>query len=169
MGFNSGFKGLKPIKPGLFRKYLEEVDSWIYPAWKHKVLTLNTSQVALKGSTVTPTMRSATASDTMNKFVTERSLELMKTAAMTRQLPTITITSISSRTISEASCPGSSQTTRSHTASHSLRLITAAQDVSESPLFGITTCPYKLILHLIIYIVFRDVPLIFPLAFRTCK
>ena len=110
---------------------------------------MNTSKVALKGSTVSPTMRSATASDTMKRLVTERSLELMKTAAMTRQLPTITITLISSRTVNVAICPGSSQTNLSNTAAHSLAFITATQDVSESPVFGITTCPDKLLLHLI--------------------
>lgn len=53
-------------------------------------LTLKTSQVALKGSTAIPTIRSATASDTMNKLVTLRSLLEQKTAAITRQLPRIT-------------------------------------------------------------------------------
>uniref|UniRef100_A0A2H1X171 SFRICE_035236 n=1 Tax=Spodoptera frugiperda TaxID=7108 RepID=A0A2H1X171_SPOFR len=43
--------------------------------------------VAEKGSTATPTNRSATAKDTMNKLVTLRSFEEHSTAAITRQLP----------------------------------------------------------------------------------
>lgn len=49
------------------------------------------------GSTATPTSKSATANDTINKFVTDRSFDEQNTAAITKQLPIITITFINAR------------------------------------------------------------------------
>lgn len=57
-------------------------------------LTLNTSHVAENGRTAIPTNRSATAKLTIKKFVTLRNLCEQKTAAITKQLPTITSMSI---------------------------------------------------------------------------
>lgn len=65
--------------------------------------TLNISHVAEKGSTATPTNKSATASDTIKRLVTDRSLEEQKTAAITRQFPTMTITLISAKMESDTS------------------------------------------------------------------
>lgn len=76
--------------------------------------------MAEKGSTATPTRRSATASETMKRLVTERSFELQKTAAMTRQLPTMTMTLMAARTESEASMEGSLQVTSSSRAAHAV-------------------------------------------------
>lgn len=49
--------------------------------------TSKTSLVAENGNTATPTSKSATARDTMKRFVTLRSFEEQSTAAITRQLP----------------------------------------------------------------------------------
>lgn len=62
-----------------------------------KIHTPKISHVAENGSTKIPTIRSATAKDTINKFVTVRSLVLMNTARMTKQLPTITTTLMKAR------------------------------------------------------------------------
>lgn len=49
-----------------------------------KIQISKISHTAENGSTAMPTMRSATARETMKKFVTVRSLELMNTAKITR-------------------------------------------------------------------------------------
>jgi hypothetical protein len=82
------------------------------------LITLKTSQVAEKGRTATPTRRSATASDTMKRFVTDLSLDEQKTAAMTRQLPTMTMTLMRASTDKERSNCGSPQLTASRSAAH---------------------------------------------------
>jgi len=56
-----------------------------------KIHISSISHIAEKGSTASPTNKSATASETMNRFVTVRNLVLMKTARITKQFPTITI------------------------------------------------------------------------------
>lgn len=79
-------------------------------------ITLNISQVAENGSTATPTSRSATASDTMKRLVTDLNFDEQKTAAITRQLPTITITLISAKIERDVKRPGSLQFTSSKSA-----------------------------------------------------
>lgn len=71
------------------------------------VFTLNTSQVAENGKTARPTSKSATAKLTIKKLVTLRNLCEQNTAAITRQLPTITNTLINARTASDNKFPGS--------------------------------------------------------------
>ncbi|GLV32640.1 Octopamine receptor in mushroom bodies [Carabus blaptoides fortunei] len=93
-------------------------------SWNNQIVSetraLNISHVAENGSTATPTSRSATAKDTMNRFVTERNFELQKTAAMTRQLPTMTMTLMVASTDSEANRLGSLHVTSSRRAAHAL-------------------------------------------------
>lgn len=79
-----------------------------------------------KGNTATPTKRSATASDTMNKFVTDLNFEEQKTAAITRQFPTITITLMRARMDNERSKCGSPQLTFFKRSAHSDAFITLA-------------------------------------------
>lgn len=76
-------------------------------------LTLNTSHVAENGSTANPTNKSATAKLTMKKFVTLRNLWEQNTAAITKQLPTITSTLINASTASDIKFPGSVHCTES--------------------------------------------------------
>lgn len=82
------------------------------------MLTLNISQVAENGSTANPTIKSATANDTMNKLVTERNFDEQKTAAITKQLPTITSTLINANIANEANSEGSVHETSSNKAAH---------------------------------------------------
>lgn len=70
-------------------------------------LTLNTSHVAENGRTAKPTSKSATAKLTMKKLVTLRSLWEQNTAAITKQLPTITSTLINARQANDTKFPGS--------------------------------------------------------------
>lgn len=65
------------------------------------IITLKISRVAENGRTAMPTSRSATAKLTMKKFVTLLNLCEQNTAAMTRQLPTITNTFINAKNASE--------------------------------------------------------------------
>lgn len=81
-------------------------------------LTWKTSLVAENGNTATPTNRSATAKDTINKFVTERSFDEQNTAAITKQLPAMTITLIKAKTDRDKSSWGSLQLTSSRRAAH---------------------------------------------------
>lgn len=83
-------------------------------------LTLNISNVAENGNTATPTNKSATANDTMNKFVTERNFDEQKTAAITKQLPTITNTLINANTANDINKSGSPQVTSSKRAAHAV-------------------------------------------------
>lgn len=82
------------------------------------LFTSKTSRVAENGRTATPTRRSATAKETMNKLVTERSLDEQNTAAITRQLPTMTITLIKAKIDRDKSSWGSPQLTSSKRAAH---------------------------------------------------
>lgn len=75
--------------------------------------TLNTSHVAENGRTANPTSKSATAKLTIKKFVTLLSLCEQNTAAITKQLPTITNTFINARTASDTKFPGSVHFTES--------------------------------------------------------
>lgn len=78
------------------------------------------SQVAENGRTATPTIRSATASETINKLVTDLNFDEQKTAAITRQLPTTTITSMAAKILREASMLGSPHVTPSKSAAQAL-------------------------------------------------
>lgn len=77
------------------------------------VHTLNTSHVAENGKTASPTNKSATAKLTMKKLVTLLNLCEQKTAAITRQFPTITKTFMNPRQASESKFPGSVHFTES--------------------------------------------------------
>lgn len=74
---------------------------------------MNTSQVAENGKTAKPTNKSATAKLTMKKLVTLRNLWEQNTAAITKQLPTITKTFINARQASDTKFPGSVHFTES--------------------------------------------------------
>lgn len=76
--------------------------------------------MAENGNTATPTIKSATANETMNRFVTDLSLDEQKTAAITRQLPTITITFMSASTANETKICGLPQVTFSSRAAHAV-------------------------------------------------
>lgn len=71
------------------------------------VLTLKTSHVAENGNTANPTNKSATAKLTIKKFVTLRNLCEQNTAAITKQLPTITRTFMNAKNASDIKFPGS--------------------------------------------------------------
>lgn len=75
--------------------------------------TLNTSQTIENGRTAKPTSKSATAKLTMKKFVTLLNLWEQNTAAITKQLPTITKTFINARKASDTKFPGSVHFTES--------------------------------------------------------
>ena len=83
-----------------------------------KIQISKISHVAEKGRTARPTMRSATASDTINKFVTVRNFVLMNTARMTRQFPTITTMLMNARMRREARTFASFQLSKSRSSSH---------------------------------------------------
>lgn len=83
---------------------------------------MNISHVAENGSTASPTSKSATAKDTMKRLVTDLSLDEQNTAAMTKQLPTITITLMAASTDNEANKLGSLQVTSSKRAAHAVTL-----------------------------------------------
>lgn len=83
-------------------------------------LTLKTSHVEENGRTASPTRRSATARFTMKKFVTLLSLWEQKTAAITRQLPTITSTLMTASTANDTKFPGSVHSTASINFAHSV-------------------------------------------------
>lgn len=72
-----------------------------YKCIKSKIITLKISRVAENGRTAMPTNKSATAKLTMKKLVTLLNLCEQKTAAMTRQLPTITNTFINAKNASD--------------------------------------------------------------------
>lgn len=108
--------------------------------------TLKTSQVAEKGRTAKPTRRSATAKFTkkkdvslpvytfreilpMKKFVTLLSLCEQKTAAITKQFPTITRISIKPKTDNDIKCLGSVHSTDSMSRVHSVSFISYSQGV----------------------------------------
>lgn len=76
--------------------------------------TLNTSHVAENGKTANPTSKSATAKLTIKKFVTLRNLWEQNTAAITRQLPTMTSTLINANTANDIRLPGSVHLTDSN-------------------------------------------------------
>lgn len=76
--------------------------------------------MAEKGRTAIPTRRSATAKETINKLVTLLSLEEQKTAAMTRQLPTMTSTLMNTRTSNVATKAGSPHLTLSRRAAQAV-------------------------------------------------
>lgn len=99
---------------------LKSIDKKMINKWMKNGHALNISHVAENGKTATPTSRSATARETMNRLVTERNLELQKTAAMTRQLPTMTITLMAARTDNDAKSEGSLQVTSSSKAAHAV-------------------------------------------------
>lgn len=80
---------------------------------KKMAVTLNTSHVAENGKTANPTNKSATAKLTMKKLVTLRNLCEQNTAAITKQLPTITNTFINARHASDNKFPGSVHFTES--------------------------------------------------------
>lgn len=101
---------------------------------KKKENTLKTSQVAENGRTAIPTSRSATAKDTMNKLVTLLNFEEQKTAAMTRQLPTMTSTLMMASTVRLANSEGSLHCTDS---------LSAAQALSFKELCIFDEVPYK--------------------------
>ncbi|GAB0086689.1 hypothetical protein DMENIID0001_007980 [Sergentomyia squamirostris] len=84
------------------------------------MLTLKTSHVDENGRTASPTSRSATARLTMKKLVTLRSLWEQKTAAITKQLPTITSTSMTANTVSDITFFGSVHSTPSINFAHSV-------------------------------------------------
>lgn len=88
-----------------------------------KRFTLNTSQVALNGNTATPTIRSDTASDTMNVLVGDRSLELLKTAATTSVLPTVTMSAMNDRPARAPNTGASLHTSESRSVWHSVWFI----------------------------------------------
>lgn len=94
----------------LHERKLEGTTKWRNHA---KAPTLNTSHVAENGRTAKPTSKSATAKLTMKKLVTLRSLWEQNTAAITKQLPTITNTLINARTASDTKFPGSVHFTES--------------------------------------------------------
>lgn len=96
------------------------------------LLTLNISHVAEKGRTATPTIKSATASETMNRLVTDRNLDEQKTAAITKQFPTTTITSIAARMDNEANKLGSPHVTSSKSAAHAVSLSVSRMTAYES-------------------------------------
>lgn len=54
------------------------------------IVLVLTSYIAEKGKTMSPSMRSAQANDTMNKFVAPLSFLVIRTAAMTIMLPKVT-------------------------------------------------------------------------------
>lgn len=117
-----------------------------------QAFTLKTSQVAEKGSTANPTKRSATAKLTdreaekksiginrresfmrcrlvpMKKFVTLLSLCEQKTAAITRQLPTITRILMNPRMASEMRFLGSVHATDSISCVHCVSFISQVYD-----------------------------------------
>lgn len=80
---------------------------------KGQINTLKTSHVAENGRTAIPTNKSATAKLTMKKLVTFLNLCEQKTAAITRQLPTITNTLMNANTASDIKFPGSVHLTES--------------------------------------------------------
>jgi hypothetical protein len=84
------------------------------------IKTLKTSHVALKGSTATPTIRSATAKLTMNMLVTFLSLKLLQTAAITRTLPSTTMILITARTARVITISGPDHTTAIYNMLHAL-------------------------------------------------
>lgn len=84
------------------------------------IFTLNISHVAENGSTATPTNKSATANETINRFVTERNFDEQKTAAITKQLPTMTITLIKAKIDNEINNSGSPHVTSSKRAAHAV-------------------------------------------------
>lgn len=79
--------------------------------FEYIISTLKTSHVAENGRTAIPTNKSATARLTIKKLVTFRNLCEQKTAAITKQLPTITSTLMNARKASESKLVGSVQFT----------------------------------------------------------
>lgn len=90
------------------------------------------------GNTATPTIRSATASDTMKKFVTDRNLDVHSTAPITSTLPTITMTVNMKKIDSLASSCGSNHLTLSYSAAHALAFTSRITSAS-----GELTWPWK--------------------------
>lgn len=88
------------------------------------IITLNISRVAENGRTAMPTSRSATAKLTIKKFVTLLNLCEQNTAAMTRQLPTITNTLINAKNASDIKFSNSVHCTESI----SVQLLIARRD-----------------------------------------
>lgn len=84
-------------------------------------LTLNTSHTDENGKTAIPTIKSATANEAIKILVTATcSLEEHMTAAITKQLPTITITSINNKMVNLAKAVASIHTTFLSKAAHAV-------------------------------------------------
>lgn len=98
---------------------------------KQMKFTLNTSHVAENGKTANPTSKSATAKLTIKKFVTLLNLCEQNTAAITKQLPTITKTLINARKANDTKFPGSVHFTESI----SVQLLIALQRLFEKLAF----------------------------------